>query len=201
MIAPETALQSLSDYINEGGFVMPPLMAAAFILWYALGYRFLTLHRGFRGDLTRGLNRGRVPKSGLLGRAWDIVEAMPRQQQSVEQVDGLLREQFMPLNHRLNTYRILVRNIVILAPLAGLLGTVAGMIETFDALGDQALFASSGGVAGGISQALLTTQMGLVVAVPGLVVGRLLDRRQRRIEGDLLQLREWVSQQERTVSI
>ena len=107
----------------------------------------------------------------------------------------------MPLNHRLNTYRILVRNIVILAPLAGLLGTVAGMIETFDALGDQALFASSGGVAGGISQALLTTQMGLVVAVPGLVVGRLLDRRQRRIEGDLLQLREWVSQQERTVSI
>ena len=40
------------------------------------------------------------------------------------------------------------------------------MIETFDSLGNQALFAATGGVAGGISQALLTTQMGLVVAIP-----------------------------------
>ena len=50
------------------------------------------------------------------------------------------------------------------------------MIETFSALGDMALFTQSGGIAGGISQALLTTQMGLVVAIPGLLVGRILGR-------------------------
>ena len=77
----------------------------------------------------------------------------------------------------LSKYSALVRTIVMVAPLAGLLGTVAGMIETFDALGDMSLFTQSGGIAGGIAQALISTQMGLAVAIPGLVVGRLLDRR------------------------
>jgi biopolymer transport protein ExbB len=52
------------------------------------------------------------------------------------------------------------------------------MIETFDSLGDMSLFTQSGGVAGGISEALFSTQMGLAVAVPGLLVGRVLARRQ-----------------------
>ena len=80
--------------------------------------------------------------------------------------------------------------LVAIAPLAGLLGTVTGMIETFDALGDMSLYSQSGGIAGGISQALFTTQMGLVVAVPGLIIGRLLDRRQTRFENELSQIKD-----------
>jgi biopolymer transport protein ExbB len=64
------------------------------------------------------------------------------------------------------------------------------MTETFDSLGDMALFAQSGGIAGGISQALLTTQMGLSVAVPGLVVGRLLRRRQERLLDEIEQVKD-----------
>lgn len=86
----------------------------------------------------------------------------------------------------LTRFRVLIRAIVMVAPLAGLLGTVDGMIETFDALGDMALFTQSGGIAGGVSQALVSTQMGLAVAIPGLVIGRLLDRRQARIETELV---------------
>ena len=82
----------------------------------------------------------------------------------------------------------MIKSVVIIAPLAGLLGTVSGMIETFDSLGDRTLFAASGGVAGGISQALLTTQMGLVVAIPGVIAGRLLDRKQNTLEADLDQM-------------
>lgn len=53
------------------------------------------------------------------------------------------------------------------APLLGLLGTVIGMIGTFDAV--SMVSGNTGGdVAGGISQALITTQFGLVVAVPGV---------------------------------
>ena len=52
------------------------------------------------------------------------------------------------------------------------------MIETFRGLGESALFSQTGGVAGGISEALLTTQMGLAVAIPAIVVGRILDRRE-----------------------
>ncbi|MEC8423819.1 MAG: MotA/TolQ/ExbB proton channel family protein, partial [Myxococcota bacterium] len=75
-------------------------------------------------------------------------------------------------------------------PLLGLLGTVTGMIETFRSLGKMELFTQGGGVAGGIGEALLTTQMGLAVSVPGLIVGRLLDRRQVVLEDELDQLEE-----------
>ncbi len=54
-----------------------------------------------------------------------------------------------------------------LAPLLGLLGTVAGMIATFRAVSDTA-GDTSAQVASGISQALITTQFGLAIAIPGL---------------------------------
>ena len=84
----------------------------------------------------------------------------------------------------------LVTAVVMAAPLTGLLGTVNGMIETFDALGDMALFSQSGGIAGGISEALFSTQMGLAVAIPGLIVGKLLDRRQEALETELARLKD-----------
>ena len=56
--------------------------------------------------------------------------------------------------------------LVAAAPLLGLLGTVLGMIDTFDAVALRSRDAS-GLVAGGISQALITTQAGLMAALPG----------------------------------
>jgi biopolymer transport protein ExbB len=88
----------------------------------------------------------------------------------------------------LRRFRRPVRVLAAVAPLLGLLGTVVGMIETFAALTDRQLFAQSGGVAGGISMALLTTQLGLLVAIPGLFAGRLLDRRETRLRGELKRL-------------
>jgi len=74
---------------------------------------------------------------------------------------------------------VVLAALTAVAPLLGLLGTVVGMIQTFDAV------AAGGGdtgtrVAAGISQALITTQFGLVVAVPG-VFG--LSRLQRMLRG------------------
>jgi len=74
--------------------------------------------------------------------------------------------------------------IAAVAPLLGLLGTVTGMIGTFEIItefgtGDPRM------LSGGISEALVTTQLGLVVAIPTLLVGNLLDR---RAEGVLSQL-------------
>lgn len=96
-----------------------------------------------------------------------------------------------PVLLRMGVHRTLVRTIVVLAPLAGLLGTVTGMIETFDSLADMALFShGGGGIAGGISQALVSTQMGLAVAVPGLIAGRMLDGRHDRLADELEELIE-----------
>jgi biopolymer transport protein ExbB len=59
------------------------------------------------------------------------------------------------------------------------------MIETFDSLADMSVFSQSGGIAGGISQALFTTQMGLSVAVPGVIAALLLDRRHRALTAEI----------------
>lgn len=163
-------IEALREYAAAGGFVMPPLMIATVVLWYALGLRIFAVRQG-----------------PVIRRATDQAQAVFGR--GTQDLDPRIEAAFSGERRELSKGRMLIRSIVVVAPLAGLLGTVAGMIETFDALGDSALFAQSGGIAGGISQALLTTQMGLVVAVPGVVVGRLLDRKQFNIEGELDRVR------------
>ena len=90
------------------------------------------------------------------------------------------------LRRRLRAGAAVIVGIVATAPLLGLLGTVGGMIETFDSLGSMTLFSKSGGIAGGVSEALFSTQMGLVVAIPGAIVGRLLEKKSQSVEMDIL---------------
>lgn len=73
------------------------------------------------------------------------------------------------------------RTIVAVAPLLGLLGTVSGMIEMFNSLGTSTFASQDGGIAGGIAEALFTTQLGLGVAIPGYFATRLLDRRATKL--------------------
>jgi biopolymer transport protein ExbB len=93
-----------------------------------------------------------------------------------------------PFTTELDSYRVLISTLCVLAPLAGLLGTVSGMIVTFDGLATGSMYSRGGGIAGGISEALYSTEMGLVVAVPGIVLGRLLDRKQRVLVDQLERL-------------
>jgi biopolymer transport protein ExbB len=70
------------------------------------------------------------------------------------------------------------------APLLGLLGTVTGMINTFQVItthgtGDPRL------MAGGISEAMVTTQVGLAVAIPVMIVAAFLGRRARNLSQDM----------------
>ncbi|MUM77200.1 MotA/TolQ/ExbB proton channel family protein [Pseudodesulfovibrio sp. F-1] len=76
--------------------------------------------------------------------------------------------------------------VAVIAPLLGLLGTVSGMITTFEAIA-QFGTGNARALASGISAALITTQSGLVVAVPGLVLGCLLMRRAQKL-GDRMEL-------------
>ena len=71
-----------------------------------------------------------------------------------------------------------------MAPLLGLLGTVTGMINTFQIItlygaGDARM------MSGGISEALITTQLGLAVAVPIMILHHILERRVDKILGDM----------------
>lgn len=148
----------------HGGFVMPPLCVITVVLWWALGERAFALR-------PRLLVEAQVRLSALRDVAVGEGATPPASVLEVAVAD--LEDQA----HRGST---LIRSLVIIAPLLGLLGTVTGMIETFDSLAEMALFRQSGGVAGGVSQALISTQAGLCVAIPGLLLGKLLDRVERR---------------------
>ena len=182
------AAQAFFDHLFQGGaLIMLPIMAAAVMLWYALGYRWATLRRGSRKSvrvmIRRALDGRTTEPYGMVDRAIargiEIV-GTPRPHQR-----RFLDESFAQFDRDLKRYSLLIKVLVGIAPLLGLLGTVIGMIETFDSLGDMTLHSQSGGVAAGIATALFTTQLGLVVAVPGMIAMSFLDRRQFQIEVDL----------------
>jgi biopolymer transport protein ExbB len=153
-------LDGVRGLFAEGGAVMPPLVLSAAVLWYGLAQRIGILRRSVVTDAEARIRRAVVGERG----------SDAREEAARLAVQGLL--------DGLGRYRRVVQSLAFAAPLLGLLGTVSGMIETFDALGQQAMFRQSGGIAGGIGEALLTTQMGLCIAIPGTVVGRLLERRE-----------------------
>ncbi len=185
-------VQVFVEYFSKGGFVMPPLIAATLVLWFALGWRFATLRRGNRRSvriLVERYSHGYPQKPrGVIDGA--VVSGLTLAKKHSSDLRFYLDDAFAWIERDISRYAMLVRAIVIVAPLAGLLGTVTGMIETFDSLGDMSLFSQSGGIAGGIGQALFSTQMGLAVAVPGRVVGRILDRRQADFERELEQIKD-----------
>lgn len=179
-------------YVAQGGYVMPPLIFSAIVLWYGIGYRLMLLSRGAKRsprELIESYERDpRKPAYDPVRQAAKIgvhIRSIATDESRERQLDAELSE----ISDSLSFFRIPARAIVAVAPLLGLLGTVSGMIETFSALGDMTLNSQSGGIAGGISQALLTTQFGLAIAIPGLVATNFLDRRQAELEGRIDEIR------------
>lgn len=189
-----TFIRTILGYVEDGGFVMWPLVVATFVLWYTLGYRAVTLQRGSVRSVRVLVERYRTgmgkPPRGIIDDA--VVKGLQvvREHAQYDGLRRLLEDRFASTERQIRRGKVLIASIVAVAPLAGLLGTVTGMIETFDSLGDMSLFSQSGGIAGGISQALFTTQMGLSIAVPGIIVGRILDKRQVTLEREIDQLKD-----------
>ncbi|MGB5965190.1 MAG: MotA/TolQ/ExbB proton channel family protein [Sulfurimonadaceae bacterium] len=187
-------LEGFFDYMNSGGFVMWPLFFAAMFLWFGLGFRFHTLKRGSQKSVRTLIRKyhehKRTKVVGVIDSAiqdgMEIVQTYGRNKTARKLID----DKFYSYETEIKKYSKMVMTLVAIAPLIGLLGTVIGMIETFDSLASASLFSQSGGIAGGISQALFTTQLGLVVAVPGVIIGRLLDRRGNMMELELEQIKD-----------
>jgi biopolymer transport protein ExbB len=188
------AFTHFTEYMQNGGYVMWPLALLVLVLWYALGFRFHTLKRGSNANvrnIVRKFESGKktVPKGmidGAIVEALAIVTVHGRVSSSRKYLD----DAFNKYKREITQFETIIRTIVAAAPLIGLLGTVIGMIETFDSLASASLFSQSGGIAGGISQALFTTQFGLVVAVPGLIIGKILDKKASTMELELEQIKD-----------
>lgn len=192
----ETLLDMALDVWAKGGFVMWFLAPVTLLLWFGLGARIFALRRGtpFQ-DQVRPLRKiVEDVRQGRRKRGWGIVDAavlraLPVVDQRPRYLRAHLEEAVQPLRDEADSFRAIVTGAALVAPLAGLLGTVTGMIETFESLNAGAMFtAGGGGIGAGVSEALVSTQAGLVVAVPGILIGALLLRKQRKLEDELDQL-------------
>lgn len=101
-----------------------------------------------------------------------------------EHIEDIVSESILHESGQLNRFGSLIMVIATVSPLLGLLGTVTGMISTFDIItefgtGDPKLLSS------GISIALITTEIGLAVAIPALLFGNVLSGWAERIKDDM----------------
>ena len=104
--------------------------------------------------------------------------------ESRETLESVLQESILKELPRLERFLPALNIMGAVAPLLGLLGTVTGMIETFQAItlygaGDPKM------MSGGISEALVTTMLGLAVAIPIMLMHTFLRRRLEHIVGDM----------------
>tara|TARA_R110002096_G_scaffold22675_38_gene72870 strand:+ start:912 stop:2285 length:1374 start_codon:yes stop_codon:yes gene_type:complete len=118
------------------------------------------------------------PGNNPLGRVLKVYHDNPRA--DVETLELKLSEAILKETPKINRLLMFLKIIAVVAPLLGLLGTVTGMIITFQAItlfgtGDPKL------MAGGISQALVTTVLGLCVAIPTVLLHTLVSSRARRV--------------------
>ncbi|MFP6607683.1 MAG: MotA/TolQ/ExbB proton channel family protein [Myxococcota bacterium] len=120
----------------------------------------------------------RVDTGNPLGRVLSVFEA--NQNADTETLELKLDEVVLRESSKLLRFQWLVKTVSVLAPLLGLLGTVTGMIQTFQAItlfgaGDPKM------MAGGISEALVTTMLGLMTAIPLVLLYDTLANSSRRV--------------------
>ena len=166
---------SLWERFQQGGYVGYVVVALGIVgLIIGLGqYLYLVLVRVNRQR--KALNQLR--DNNPLGRVLLRFEGMDKHQ-TPEALEARLDEAVLAELPKLERSQPMVKLLAAIAPLLGLLGTVTGMIVTFQAItvfgtGDPQL------MAGGISQALVTTVLGLITAVPLLFVQTALSGRSR----------------------
>ena len=199
-----TIIGQTMSYWASGGLLLLPIALVCLGIWGLFLRSRETLAGAVRqGELVRdALHRGALGRTA--GSLIDGLNAIPggiaaMASAAVSDAAGGAspREAF---EARESECMILLRRDVIVlaaltavAPLLGLLGTVMGMIQTFDAV--AAIGGNTGTrVAAGISQALITTQFGLVVAVPGVFGLARLQRMLRSVQVLMAECRSHVLQ-------
>ena len=164
------------ERINQGGFVGYLILLILLLGLTMSGLRFKFL-RDEKISIDGELSSGDLKSGSPLYEINEIISDSSLDQEKLEnKIEAVLSNVEPVYEKNLSTVKLLAA----VAPLLGLLGTVIGMIETFQAItlfgtGDPKLMAD------GISQALVTTMLGLITAVPLLFMHNQLDTRSREI--------------------
>jgi biopolymer transport protein ExbB len=178
----------LEDYLAAGGFIIIPLILVSLIMWILIVDRALFFRRLGRKTMDTQtawdhIHANHIPDPGKYRGAVSllVVEFLRRRSGDKALDRFILDETVLSINRSLSDYLAIIGVLAGIAPLLGLLGTVIGMIATFDVL---AVFGTGNtkAMSNGISEALITTQTGLLVAIPGLYMKGFLERRARNLK-------------------
>jgi biopolymer transport protein ExbB len=172
------------EHLETGGLVMYPLLLVSLVMFFLVVKKFVEMRYFTEGDRPIADCLQSIGKPDFEAAPWqkEIIKGFISKRTFDDDLDKNILEVLKLRQVKFITGS--VKSIAILAsvaPLLGLLGTVSGMITTFMVIATSGT-GDAKALASGISEALITTQTGLVVAVPGLFLANFLRRRSNNLE-------------------
>lgn len=175
------------ELIRAGGWLMVPIIGCSILALAITVERFINLRRrkvlppGLLASIWETLKSGNMTAEKLraikrespLGSI--LAAGLNNSKSGREIMKESMEEEAGNVVHQLERFLNALGIIAAITPLMGLLGTVVGMIHVFAEI-MQVGTGNANVLAGGISQALVTTAAGLLIAIPALVVYRILQR-------------------------
>lgn len=173
------------EYLVAGGPVMIPIALCSVVAVATFLERLWALRRGrivppaLVAEFVELVKQGRHEDAMALCRRHDVPVArilevaLVVRDHSRSEIKERLEEVGRREAAEMERYVPMLGTVAAISPLLGLLGTVGGMILTFQIIQEQGL-GNVGNLAGGISQALITTFAGMSVAIPAIVANRYL---------------------------
>ena len=188
--------ETLWEHIQKGGIWIWPILFFAFLATVTAIFKVFEIYRvkmpqpGALHGILKALNDGDRAKALELAKAVQgparemLVDAVEHSDETKELVEEVMYERMLEVQPRLERLLPFIAVTAATAPLMGLLGTVTGMINTFKLItifgtGDAKQLSS------GISEALVTTEFGLIVAIPSLIMHALLNRRAQGVMANM----------------
>lgn len=189
--------ETMLDQLRSGGLLVIPILLVGLVALALTVERLLFLAKVrhntddlmsrvtdlvTRGDDEAALRATEPHRDRPTGRV--LIAGLQHRKESREIIESSLSEAILRETPRLERFLTALKVAAAVAPLLGLLGTVTGMINTFQVItahgtGDPRL------MAGGISEAMITTQVGLAVAIPVMMMASFLGTRAHKLSQDM----------------
>jgi biopolymer transport protein ExbB len=177
------ATKNLLNVIVDGGPLMYPIALCSFVLTVFVFERIIALRKGrvipgpFVKRFLAQLREGQLDRDKAIELCEEngspvaqvFAAAVKKWGRTSVEVEQAILDSGERVTNHLRRYLRLLNGIAQVGPLLGLLGTVVGMIMSFNGLASAGQDGQREMLAGGIAQALLTTAAGMVVAIPALI--------------------------------
>ena len=186
---------AIAKFYSEGGFWMHPILAMSVIGLGVMLERFIFLY--FKYNINAAAFMAQIQKlvmANNIDRAIKLCNAEPnaalprvlksgltRANRGEVEIENAINESQLEVNPNLTKRTPYLAMLANVATLTGLLGTIQGLIQAFEAVDNANAAAKSEMLAAGIAVAMFTTMMGLMVAIPTLILASIIQNKTTKI--------------------